>query len=152
MKAIAVFQGRLSGHVTFTQTDSKSSVRVYGNVHKVPTGKHGFHVHKFGNLLESDCSKCGGHFNPFSKDHGGRHDKDSHAGDLGNITATQEGESRFSFSTSKITLYGKHSIIGRSIVIHEGEDDLGHGGNCESLKTGNSGARIDCAVIGISSG
>ena len=47
-------------------------------------------------------------------------------------------------------LFGAFSVIGRSCVLHKKEDDLGMGGDEESLKTGNAGARIACGVIGLS--
>lgn len=50
-----------------------------------------------------------------------------------------------------VTLYGVNSVLGRSIVIHKNEDDLGRGGNEESLKTGNAGQRVACGVIAIAS-
>jgi Cu-Zn family superoxide dismutase len=36
------------------------------------------------------------------------------------------------------------------VVIHKGEDDLGLGFNKESKITGNAGARMACAIIGLS--
>ena len=54
-----------------------------------------------------------------------------------------------------IKLKGKNNIIGRCVVIHADEDDLGKGSldekiHLESKKTGNAGARIACGVIGYS--
>ena len=71
--------------------------------------------------------KCGGHWNPHNKQHGGRNDDESHAGDLGNITANEKKIANFRFTTSKLTLFGdvEDSIVGRSIVIHKDEDDNG---------------------------
>ena len=40
-------------------------------------------------------------------------------------------------------------ILGRSVIIHEDEDDLGLGTFEDSKTTGHSGARIACSVIGI---
>lgn len=147
--AIAVFKGKLSGYVKFKQNSTDQPVRISGKIEKLKPGKHGFHVHVYGNLLNSDCAKCGGHFNPYNKKHGGRRDLNSHAGDLGNIKANEDGIARFYFKTHKLSLYNnKKNIIGRSIVVHSGEDDLGKGGHKNSLTTGNSGSRVDCAVIG----
>lgn len=149
MKAIAVFQGDLSGFVSFIQDSPTSIVRISGHIRKLPEGRHGIHIHRFGNLLKTDCSKCGGHWNPTNATHGSRTSSVSHAGDMGNITADNEETARFYFTTNKITLYGDLSIVGRSVVIHADEDDLGAGGHEDSLTTGHAGSRLDCAVIGI---
>lgn len=55
---------------------------------------------------------------------------------------------KFRFQDSAITLTGTRSIVGRSLVIHEKEDDLGRGNAADSKKTGNAGGRIACGVIG----
>jgi Cu/Zn superoxide dismutase len=39
-------------------------------------------------------------------------------------------------------------IVGRTLVIHMGQDDFGRSRDEESSKTGNSDAKICCGVIG----
>lgn len=116
--------------------------RITIDLQGVPDGAHGFHIHEKGNL-SNGCESAGPHYNPSNVTHGSM--GSGHAGDLGNIIAKDSKISMILRTTSFTT----DEIIGRSIVIHEKIDDLGMGGNAESLKTGNSGKRIACAVIGI---
>lgn len=48
-------------------------------------------------------------------------------GDLGNIDGGQTGTASIRITDSVISLSGPHSIIGRAVVIHQNEDDLGLG-------------------------
>ena len=70
-------------------------------------------------------------------------------GDLGNITADDAGVAEFTIVAPRVDLVGNRSIVGRSVVVHAGVDDLGRGGDAESLKTGNAGDRLACGVIAI---
>ena len=72
-----------------------------------------------------------------------------HVGDLGNVLASDDGTAKYSRLDHQVNLFGAFSVVGRSCVLHRNEDDLGQGGNEESLKTGNAGARIACGVIGL---
>lgn len=132
------------------------STRIFGYVTGLTPGDHGFHIHETGDLSKG-CSSLLGHYNPFNKNHGGRTyiDKynierinyDRHVGDLGNITANNIGIANFDFIDPLIRLTDPYSVIGRSFIVHKGTDDCGHGGNDESLKTGNAGERIACGII-----
>ena len=64
-------------------------------------------------------------------------------GDLGNPEVGQDGKVHYQIVDSLVTLNGEHSIIGRSLVVHAGEDDL------KTQPSGNSGTRIAYGVIGI---
>jgi Cu-Zn family superoxide dismutase len=43
-------------------------------------------------------------------------------------------------------------LFGRSLIVHADPDDYGKGGQEDSLKTGHSGRRIGCAIIGRAEG
>ncbi|KAK0188081.1 superoxide dismutase [Armillaria mellea] len=140
---------KVIGKVTFEQASVDAPVTVSGNLEGLdPSASRGFHIHQSGDL-SGGCVSAGPHFNPFGKNHGAPTDTDRHVGDLGNIKSDEAGVAAFSFSDSLISLNGPLSIIGRAVVVHAGTDDLGKGGDEESLKTGNAGGRAACGVIGL---
>jgi Cu-Zn family superoxide dismutase len=149
--AIAVFTDAIKGTVAFTEDLSNGRIKIDLNISGLkPKSKHGFHVHEAGDLTDKCTSMCS-HFNPFGNTHGCPGMKNRHVGDLGNIQTNGKGEAKYTFYDNIIKLRGsKSNIIGRGLIIHEDEDDCGHGNNAESLKTGNAGKRIACAVIGYS--
>ncbi|KAJ3566035.1 hypothetical protein NP233_g7255 [Leucocoprinus birnbaumii] len=140
---------KVTGTITFEQPNHPGPVTVSGDIKGLPANaERGFHVHQWGDLTDG-CTSAGSHFNPFGKTHGGPSSSVRHVGDLGNIKSDSKGEAKFKFRDNVIALNGPASIIGRAIVVHAGTDDLGQGGNEESLKTGNAGARVACGVIGL---
>ena len=153
IKAIAVFPSQpgnstIKGSIEFSESSRSNNIIIDVNLSGLKPGKHGFHIHETGNLLD-DCKSCKSHFNPFGKKHGGPKSSERHIGDLGNIIADNKGAVHMKLYDNQISLRNlQRNIIGRSVVIHSGEDDLGRGGDEESLKTGNAGSRIGCAVIG----
>lgn len=150
IKSICQIRGtndnKIKGHIIFTEQTNK--LKIFIDLHDLPPGTRGFHIHKKGNLLEG-CSSLCSHFNPTNKTHGNLNDHNSHAGDLGNITIKEDGTLKQTIYSKILRNHGKFNIIGRSVVIHDKEDDLGKGNNKESLKTGNAGSRIACGIIGI---
>jgi superoxide dismutase, Cu-Zn family len=129
---------KVIGTVTFTKVGD--DVQVVADIQNLTPGKHGFHIHEKGDCSAPDASSAGGHFNPTMKHHGGPMTLDHHTGDLGNIEADASGKAHLDWK-GKLSLTGKDSIIGKSIVVHEKEDDL------KTDPSGNSGARVACGAI-----
>ena len=149
--AIAVFNDNIKGTVKLTEDLVNNQIKIDLNITGlIPNSLHGFHVHEAGDLTDKCTSMCA-HFNPYGKNHGCPGTTERHVGDLGNIKTNNKGEAKYTFYDNVIKLRGtKCNIIGRGLIIHQDEDDCGKGGNAESLKTGNAGKRIACAVIGYS--
>ena len=136
-----------SGVVHFEQPHFYSKTKISGTFKGLTEGKHGFHIHQFGDLTEG-CKTAGPHYNPFNKTHGGPEDEERHVGDLGNVVADAQGNATYYREDHLVTLFGQYSVLGRSCVLHADEDDLGRGGHALSKTTGNAGGRVACGVIG----
>ncbi|XP_058078310.1 superoxide dismutase [Cu-Zn], chloroplastic [Magnolia sinica] len=148
-KAVAVLKGnaQVEGVVTLLQEDDGPTtvkVRVVG----LTPGLHGFHLHEYGDTTNG-CISTGPHFNPNKLTHGAPEDEIRHAGDLGNIVANSDGVAEATIVDSQIPLSGPNAVVGRALVVHELEDDLGKGGHELSLTTGNAGGRLACGVVGL---
>lgn len=146
------------GWVIFSQEEG--GVRIQAEVENLEPGKHGFHIHENGDCSAGDASSAGGHYNPTDAEHAGPDADERHLGDLGNLKAEaaenadeqadaesfeiedeKDAVATYNRSDSKISLSGDTSIIGRSVIVHGGEDDL------ESQPSGAAGPRLACGVI-----
>ncbi|XP_061525013.1 copper chaperone for superoxide dismutase-like isoform X1 [Phycodurus eques] len=163
--------GQVQGVVRFLQLSAERCL-IDGTVDGLEPGAHGLHVHALGDLTE-DCLSCGEHYNPFGRRHGGPQDSERHVGDLGNILAGPDGRASFRLEDSQLKVRARtharvqfrslstmvsvtppqvRDVIGRSLVVDAGADDLGRGGHPLSELTGNSGARLACGIIARSAG
>jgi len=140
-----------AGTVTFTQTDA--GVSVVADITGLAPGKHGFHIHEFGDI--SDAAKAmstGGHFDPAGTHHhvlpeGATADGEAHhAGDMGNLVADDSGKAHLEITLPGVSLMGAtNPIVGRAVIIHAKADDGGQ-------PVGNAGGRVGQGVIGVAKG
>jgi len=169
---------KVGGTVTFEQSSESSPTTIsYDISGNDASAERGMHVHQFGDNTNG-CTSAGPHctsptptpvppcapahplqsnkfthltlqVNPFSKTHGAPSDTERHVGDLGNYKTDAQGNAKGSVTDEQVKLIGPESVLGRTIVVHAGTDDLGKGGHEQSKTTGNAGARPACGVIGI---
>ena len=130
---------KVRGRIFFTQGED-GATKIHGVVNNLTPGMHGFHIHEFGDLTDRTGKSAGGHFNPEGHDHAGPDADKRHVGDLGNIEADDKGVARVEMTVKGLKV---HFILGRSIVVHAGKDDL------KSQPSGNAGPRVAVGVIGI---
>ncbi|XP_068241764.1 superoxide dismutase [Cu-Zn]-like isoform X2 [Palaemon carinicauda] len=147
-KATVVLVGDAQGILTMTQAEPPvGATHIEGEILNLTPGLHGFHIHELGDL-SGGCASAGGHYNPYKKTHGAPAHRVRHIGDLGNILADSQGRAYVNITDPLVSLVGPRSVLGRAVVVHSGEDDLGLGGDEGSLKTGNAGGRVACGIIG----
>jgi Cu-Zn family superoxide dismutase len=133
---------------TVTVMDTYAGARISVDLHGLPAGQHGFHVHQ-----NPDCGPgpvngavvpagaAGGHFDP---SHNMSHEGPmgfGHLGDLPYLTVAADGSDHETLTAPHI-----RDVLGlrnHSVIIHAGGDNYG-----DSPKPlGGGGSRIACGVL-----
>lgn len=151
--ALRTPSGAAAGQATLTER-AHGGVHIRVEVRGMAPGDHGFHIHANGSCapgpdpvsgLVVDFGGAGGHFDPHgTRNHGqpGQSPHEAHAGEAPNISVGPNGQGTLDFLHPHIRLLpGNMSVLGRSLVVHDKEDDYA------SDPAGNSGGRIACGVI-----
>ncbi len=125
--------------------DVSGGIRINGQAQGLTPGKHGFHIHEFGSCAE-EGKAAGSHFNPQGAPHGYLPEqklKSAHAGDLGNLEVSENGTAAIDLTITGLSVAGNpFAVAGRSVIVHEKEDDF-------SQPLGNAGGRVGCGIITI---
>lgn len=119
------------------------------DLHSLPEGIHGFHVHENGSCAPAmkdgkpgAALSAGGHYDPKKTGkHLGPWSRDGHLGDLPALYVTHDGKANYPVLAPKLTSLSE--ISGLSLMVHTGGDN--HHDHPEPL--GGGGARIACGII-----
>jgi Cu-Zn family superoxide dismutase len=137
--------GQQVGTVRAWQTAGGVTFRI--DATGLPHGVHGLHVHAVGRCDPPDFASAGPHWNPAGRKHGSANPAGPHAGDLRNVIAAANGTMGETVTLSGASLLGAAAAgtlidaDGAALVLHAAADDL------VTDPSGNSGARIACAVL-----
>jgi superoxide dismutase, Cu-Zn family len=104
-------------------------------------GVHGVHVHAVGRCDPPDFASAGAHWNPAEKKHGINNPAGPHAGDMPNVEVSANGVLSATLTLAGASMASLLDADGAALVIHAAADDY------VTDPSGNSGARIACAVI-----
>lgn len=131
--------GQTIGSVRAWQTAGGVTFRI--SAAGLPHGLHGIHVHSVGRCDPPDFASAGGHWNPLGRKHGMNNAAGPHAGDLPNVEVAVNGVLSATVTLAGASMDKLLDADGTALVIHAQPDDY------VSDPSGNSGARIACAVL-----
>ena len=124
------------GSISFV--DSPGGLLIHSNLHDLPPGPHGFHIHQ-NKSCGNDGMSAGGHLDPKKTNtHLGPYGT-GHLGDLPVLYVNADGKSLTSMLAPRLSL---DDVKKRSIMIHAGGDNYS---NAPSM--GGGGPRIACGII-----
>jgi Cu-Zn family superoxide dismutase len=131
--------GEALGTIRAWETRGGATFRLDGR--GIPFGLHGIHVHAVGRCQGPTFESAGPHWNPNGRRHGFNNPAGPHRGDMQNVTVTATGVLRESVILPATRLAELADADGSALVLHAARDDY------TTDPSGNSGARIACAVI-----
>ena len=131
--------GQSIGSVRAWQTTGGVSFHIEAS--GLPHGVHGVHVHAVGRCEGPDFASAGSHWNPAGKKHGLNNPAGPHAGDMPNVEVAANGVLSATVVLAGASMASLLDADGAALLIHAGADDY------ITDPSGNSGARIACAVI-----
>jgi Cu-Zn family superoxide dismutase len=137
--ALVATTGQSLGTVSAWETPGAVSMRVQAR--GLPHGLHGIHVHAVGRCNPPDFASAGPHWNPAARKHGLNNPQGPHAGDLPNLSVPANGVVSEAVVLSGATLASLSDADGSALVVHATADDH------MTDPSGNSGARVACAII-----
>lgn len=141
--ALSAPDGSPRGTVTAIQRHGAVSVSVRGV--NLPPGVHGAHVHAVGRCDAPDFASAGPHWNPANRQHGRANPAGPHLGDAPNLIVGADGRASMEVEIPGAWVRrGTAPLLdadGAAFVIHANPDDD------RTDPSGNSGARIACAVL-----
>jgi Cu-Zn family superoxide dismutase len=106
-------------------------------------GKHGYHIHVYGDCSSDDGKSAGTHFNLKGSSKNPPEDIDRITGDLGELDAGDDGSASGKGMLDGASLTGAKALIGRAVIIHAKPNDP------NEPPIGAAGSRQACGVIGI---
>jgi Cu-Zn family superoxide dismutase len=131
--------GQSIGTVRAWQTAGGVTFRI--DARGLPHGIHGVHVHSVGRCDPPDFASAGSHWNPGNRKHGMNNPAGPHAGDMPNVEVAANGALGATVVLAGASMSSLLDADGAALVLHAGPDDY------VTDPSGNSGARIACAVI-----
>ena len=131
---------------------------IIGEFEMIKPGLHALKIHEFGDL-EYGCESTGDVYNPFGAYRGHSHEDihDRRVGDIEQLQARFDTNAEYKNRDLLVNLSGPNSVIGRSMVLYEREDDHDQTEHPmtkdrEGRFREGEGARIACCVIGLAKG
>jgi Cu-Zn family superoxide dismutase len=131
-------QGKPIG--TITAEDAFGGVLLKPDLHDLPPGPHGFHIHENAACGDNGMA-AGGHLDPAkTEQHNGPYNNNGHLGDMPVLVVNQDGTATLPTLAPRFKVA---DLSGHAFMIHVGGDNYSD----TPTKLGGGGARMACGVV-----